>query len=116
MSAYRNKRWVQIVMAVLPVASLSLLTFFPFVWRALKTKKASDIRLAVIFTALEVVMLTALSLSERTYKAGPDNVIAMFMWFVMLAATITAAYIYRPLNKEEQAAQAQDTRSGSTFL
>ncbi|GEK00364.1 hypothetical protein [Streptomyces sp. 1-11] len=112
-----NSRKAQIIMGLLPIGTLSLFIFFPFVWRALKTKKASDSTLAAVFTVAEVALLVALSLSPQTHKNGPDNLAAMLMWVVMLAATITAAWLYRPLSKEERMDQAaQNQRPGSSYL
>jgi cyanate permease len=112
-----NSRKAQIVMGALPIVTLSLFIFFPFVWRALKTRRASDIRLAVLFSAAELAGLVGLSLSPTTHKDGPDNLIAMLMWVVILAATVTAAYLYRPLSKDERMDQAaRDARPGSSYL
>ncbi|MFD8648669.1 hypothetical protein [Streptomyces mirabilis] len=112
-----NSRKAQIAMGALPIVTLSLFVFFPFVWRALKTKRASDVRLAVLFSVAELASLVALSLAPTTHKDGPDNLIAMLVWVVMLAATVTAAYLYRPLNKDEAMDQAaRNTRPGSSYL
>lgn len=112
-----NSRKAQWIMGTLPIVTLSLGTFFPFVWRALKTRKTSDTYLAVAFSVAELAGLVALSLSPTTHDAGPDNLIAMLVWVIILTAAITAAYLYRPLDKAEQMDQAaQSTRPGSDYL
>lgn len=112
-----NSRKAQIVMSVLPIGTLSLFMFFPFVWRALKTRRPSDVRLAVVFCAAEMGLLIAMVITQQTHRDGPDNVAALLMWVAMLAATVTAAYLYRPLDKAERMDQAaRDTRPGSSYL
>lgn len=111
-----NTRKAQIIMGLLPVITLSLLAFWPFVWRALKTRKVSDIYAAVTFSVAQVACWIGLMLSPTTHKDGPDNLAAGVTWLLILAAAITAAWLYRPLNKEEQMDQAQNARSGASYL
>lgn len=112
-----NSRKAQVIMGVLPIITLGLFLFFPFVWRALKTRQPGDIRLAIIFSALEIIGFVSLALSPTTHKDGPDNVVAMLVWIVILAAVITAVWLYRPLNKEERMDQARrDQQPGFSYL
>lgn len=118
MSHNLNKRWIQVTMTLLPVASVSLFTFFPFVWRALRTKKASDIRLAVIFGGAQVLIYVVSGFTDDWHgEPGGNNIVGALLWVLILSAAVTAAWVYRPLNKTEQAAQGRGQGpSGSTYL
>lgn len=112
-----NSRKAQVVMGLLPLLTLSLFAFFPFVWRALKTKRPGDIRTAVIFSVAEVGCWIWLVTSPTTHNNGPDNAAAGVTWLLILAAVIAAAWLYRPLDKEERMDQAtQNSRPGSSYL
>jgi ABC-type Mn2+/Zn2+ transport system permease subunit len=104
-----NSRVAQIVWGLVPLVLAGSILELPFIWRALKTKKRSDIRLAVIW--LLYVIFTQDSSTLR------EDVPAALIWISAFAAAVAAAYVYRPLNKEERMDQAaQDRRPGSSYL
>lgn len=115
-----NSRTAQIVWAIVPVALAGLLLGLPFVWRALKTKKPGDIRAAITFGIAQVVVYVAFAFDQTDQSDHVSNLTGAVVWFCAFSAAVAAAYLYRPLSKEEQAARAQaeirNNRPGSSYL
>lgn len=115
-----NSRTAQIVWAIVPVALAGLLLELPFVWRALKTKKSSDIKVAVAFGVVQVAVYAAFAFDQSSQADRVSNFTGAVVWLSAFSAAVAAAYLYRPLSKEEAAeraqAQARDTRPGSSYL
>lgn len=107
-----NSRSAQIFWALVPIALAGLLLALPFVWRALKTKKRGDLNVAAVFVAIQILVYVAFALDSDVSKNATGAVI----WFFTFSAAVGAAYVYRPLSKEERMEQAQENRSGSTYL
>lgn len=112
-----NSRKTQIIAALIPFISAGLVLEAPFAWRALKTKKPSDIKAAVGFGVLQVAVWVAFATDQNTRSDGVTNFTSATVWACAFAAIFGAAWLYRPLSKEERVDQAvQDQRPGSTYL
>jgi uncharacterized membrane protein (GlpM family) len=112
-----NTRKAQIVAALIPLLSTGLLLATPFAWRALKTKKSSDIKAAIAFGVLQVMVYIALATDKSPRADELSNLTGSVVWGCALAAVFAAAWIFRPFTKEEQMDQARsDQQSGSTYL
>ncbi|MFE0472702.1 hypothetical protein ACFW2V_13905 [Streptomyces sp. NPDC058947] len=112
-----NTRKSQIISALIPIFSVGLLLEAPFAWRALKTKKQSDIRAAIVFGVLQVAVYVAFAIDNSPKADQVSNLTGSVVWGCAFAAAFAAAWLFRPLNKEEQMDQARsEQRSGSSFL
>jgi ABC-type methionine transport system permease subunit len=111
-----NSRKAQIVWGLVPLVLAGLVLAVPFVWRALKTGRPGDIRAAVGFGVAQVVVYAAFAL-DQSKGDEVSNLTAAVVWFLAFSAAVGAAYLYRPLSKEEVVDQAaRDTRPGSSYL
>jgi hypothetical protein len=112
-----NTRKAQIIAAVIPFLSAGLLLAVPFAWRALKTKKSGDIKAAIAFGVLQVVVYVAFATDKSPRADELSNLTGSVVWGCAFAAAFAAAWIFRPFSKEERMEQARnDQRSGSTYL
>jgi hypothetical protein len=112
-----NSRVAQIVWGLVPLVLAGSILELPFIWRALKTKKRSDIRLAVIFGVVQLGVWLLYVIFTQDSSTLREDVPAALIWISAFAAAVAAAYVYRPLNKEERMDQAaQDRRPGSSYL
>lgn len=111
-----NTRKAQIIAALIPFLSAGLLLAVPFGWRALKTKKQSDIRLAIAAVVAQVAVYVAFATDQSPKADQVTNTTGAIVWLCAFAAVFAAAWVFRPLNKEEQMDQAQNQRPGSTYL
>jgi putative copper export protein len=112
-----NSRKAQIIATLIPFVSAGLVLEAPFAWRALKTKKTSDIKVAIAYGVLQVVVWVAFAADQSTRPKEISNVTGVTVWACIFAAMFGAAWWFRPLNKEERMDQAtQDQRPGSTYL
>ncbi|MFI9598663.1 hypothetical protein ACIHCX_02100 [Streptomyces sp. NPDC052043] len=111
-----NSRKAQVVWAIIPIALAGFVLELPFIWRALKTKKGGDVMAAIGFGIAQIAVYVAIA-SDDGEQGEVSNVTGAVVWFCAFAAAVGAAYLYRPLSKEERMDQiAQDTRPGSTYL
>jgi glucose dehydrogenase len=108
-----NSRKAQVIWPVVIIALAGLILILPFVWRALKTKARNDIRLVAAFVVPQLAVWTDFALDNDGH---PNSVGTMIVWICAIAAAVTAAWVYRPLNKDEQMDQAATTRPGTDFL
>jgi hypothetical protein len=112
-----NSRTAQIVWPIVCVALAGLVLEVPFAWRALKTRKRSDIIAAVVFGLTQVMVYLAFALDPSDRSGQVSNLTGAVVWFCALSAAFVAASLYRPLSKEEQAELAErSTRPGSSYL
>lgn len=112
-----NSRKAQIIMGLVPVALAGFILAVPFVWRALKTRRPGDIRAAVAFGVVQLVVYAAIAFDPSKDPSRLSNVTGATVWLCAFAAAFAAAYLYRPLNKDEAMDQAvRDQRPGSTYL
>ncbi|MEU5076074.1 hypothetical protein AB0G76_31660 [Streptomyces asoensis] len=112
-----NSRTAQIVWPIVCIALAGLVLEAPFAWRALKTKKRSDIIAAAVFGVAQVVVYVAFALDQSDRSDQVSNLTGAVVWFCALSAAFVAAYLYRPLSKEERVEQAaRNTRPGSSYL
>ena len=112
-----NTRKAQIISALIPFLSAGLLLAVPFVWRALKTKKQADIRLAIAAVVAQVAVYVAFATDQSPKADQVSNTTGAIVWFCAFVAVFTAAWVFRPLNKDEQMDQARsEQRPGSSFL
>lgn len=112
-----NSRKAQIIAGLTPVALAGFILAVPFAWRALKTRKPGDIRTAVVFGVVQLVVYAAFAFDPSKDPHTVSNVTGAVVWFSAFAAAFFAAYLYRPLNKDEAMDRAaHDQRPGSTYL
>jgi len=111
-----NSRRAQIVWAIVPIALAGLVLELPFIWRALKTKKRSDINAALGFGVAQIVVYVTYAFDQSGRDDRVTNFTGAVVWFCAFAAAVGAAYLYRPLSKDEVASRAQNNRPGSSFL
>lgn len=111
-----NSRKAQIFWGIVPIITAGLALGLPFVWRALKTKKSSDIWTAAAFLVPQVVVYILFA-TDPNQGDKVSNLTGSVTLFCAIAGTVGAAYLYRPLNKEERMEQARnEQRPGSSFL
>lgn len=111
-----NSRRAQIFWAIVPIALAGFILELPFVWRALQTKKRSDITAAVVFGVAQLAVYAAFAFDQSDKADEISNLTGAVVWLCAFSATVGAAYLYRPLSKEEIAEQRQDTRPGTSYL
>ncbi|MCX5443741.1 MULTISPECIES: hypothetical protein [unclassified Streptomyces] len=112
-----NSRTAQIVWAIVPVALAGFILELPFVWRALKTKKRSDIIAAAVFGVVQIVVWLLFVVFSEGSGTLREDLPAAVIWIGALSAAVAAAYLYRPLSKEESMDRAQgEQRPGSSYL
>ncbi|MFI6524232.1 hypothetical protein [Streptomyces uncialis] len=112
-----HSRLAQIVWGIVPIASAGTALVLPFVWRVLKRRSWDDIRTAFCFAVAQVAVYVGFSL-DRTADGSLTGPAGAIIWLCVGTAMVGAAYVYRPLSKEEladRAARAQ-TRPGSSYL
>ncbi|MCX4799605.1 hypothetical protein OG497_37760 [Streptomyces sp. NBC_01242] len=112
-----NSRKAQVVWALVPIVLAGLVLELPFAWRALKTKKRSDVAAAVGFGVAQIAVYVAFATDQSSEADKISNVTGAVVWFCAFTAAVGAAYLYRPLDKDEQVDRAaQDNRPGSSYL
>ncbi|MFF4542392.1 hypothetical protein ACWD4F_27930 [Streptomyces aureus] len=112
-----NSRRAQIIWALVPIASAGLVLELPFFWRAMKTKRRSDIWAAAVFGVAQAAVYIAFAADPSKRSDQISNVTGSVVWACAFAAAVGAAWLYRPLDKDEQMDRAvQDQRSGSSYL
>lgn len=112
-----NSRKAQIIAAIIPLVSAGLVLEAPFVWRALKTKKPSDIKAAIGFGILQLAVYIAFATDHSPRADKVSNLTGSVVWLCAFTAVFGAAWLYRPLNKEERMDRAaQNDRPGSSYL
>lgn len=97
-----NSRKWQVGMVALVMLSFGILSFAPFLWRVLRLKeKTTAIMLAVVglLEALWFGLSTAQDSTGNEYAWG--NVAGLFGILTILLAGVGAAWMFRPLRKEE---------------
>ncbi|MEV7401978.1 hypothetical protein AB0N93_16505 [Streptomyces sp. NPDC091267] len=111
-----NSRRAQIFWAIVPIALAGFILELPFIWRALKTKKRSDIRAAAVFGIAQLAVYAAFAFDQSNKADEISDITGSVVWLCAFSAAVGAAYLYRPLNKEEIVDQRRDTRPGSSYL
>lgn len=112
-----NSRAAQIVWALVPVVLAGFILEAPFAWRALKTRKRSDVIVAVVFGAVQIVVWILFGIFSEGAGTLREDIPALIVWAAAFVAAFTAAYLFRPLNKAERMEQAgNEQRPGSSYL
>lgn len=112
-----NSRKAQIFWAVIPFVTAGLALELPFIWRALKTKKSGDIKVAAAYGVLQIAVYIAFAFDPSNSAKEVSNITGATVWFCAFAAIVGAAYLYRPLSKEEAMDQARNEQPpGSSYL
>jgi uncharacterized membrane protein (GlpM family) len=107
-----NSRKAQIIAGLTPVALAGFILAAPFAWRALKTRKPGDIKAAAVFGVAQLVVYAAYAFDPSKDPQQLSNITGAVVWFCAFAAAFFAAYLYRPLDKDE----VMDQRPGSSYL
>jgi len=112
-----NSRKSQIIATLIPIALAGMILAVPFVWRALRTKARADVKVAIASGVMQVAVWSAYAFDPSDRADRVSNVTGAVVWFCAFAAAAAAAWVFRPLNKEEQMDQARsEHRPGSTYL
>lgn len=111
-----NSRRAQIFWAIVPLALAGFILELPFVWRALRTKKKSDIKAALVFGVAQLAVYAAFAFDPSGKADEISDITGSVVWLCAFSAAVGAAYLYRPLSKEEIADQCRDTPPGPSYL
>lgn len=109
-----NSRKAQIIWPIVVIGLAGLILELPFFWRAMKTRKPSDIKVALAFILPQLAVWTDFALDNT---GNPSNIGTAIVWVCAITAAVGAAWLYRPLSKNEAMDQAaRNTRPGSSYL
>jgi ABC-type transport system involved in cytochrome c biogenesis permease component len=112
-----NSRKAQIIWPIIVLGLAGFVLVAPFAWRALKTRRPGDIKAAVVFGVVQLVVYAAYAFDPSKDPQQLSNITGATVWLGAFTAAFFAAYLYRPLTKDEAMDQAaRDQRPGSTYL